>query len=288
MVKIQEGCDQVCAYCIVPKVRGRERSIHPDVLVQQINFRVNQGCREVVLTGTQLGTYGFDLTGINLVGLIRRLLAETGVPRLRVSSLQPQEITGELLALWQDHRLCPHFRVPLQSGSDRALAAMRRRYTTAQFASAVELVRRAIPGAGVSADIIVGFPGEDDNEFRDSLSFAQSMQFSDMHVFPYSRRPGTSAVYLGGQVADQAKKERAAQMIAMASRGFSDFRRGQLGLTRQILWETQRQRDGTLVWSGLTDNYIMVYTSSPDELANSITQAQLVELDGDQVAARVV
>ena len=288
MVKIQEGCDQVCAYCIVPKVRGRERSIHPDALVEQINLRVNQGCQEVVLTGTQLGTYGFDLTGINLVGLIRRLLADTGVPRLRVSSLQPQEITGELLDLWQDQRLCPHFHIPLQSGSDPVLAAMRRRYTTAQFAGAVELVRRAIPGAGVTADVIVGFPGEGDNEFRDSLSFAQAMQFSDMHVFPYSRRPGTSAVYLGGQVAEQAKKDRSAQMIAMASDGFSGFRSSQLGLTRRILWETQRQRDGALIWSGLTDNYIRVYTNNPGKLANTITQAQLVELDGDQVAARVV
>ena len=125
MLKIQEGCNQVCAYCIVPKVRGRERSIPPDDLVQQVQDRVSQDCQEVVLTGTQLGSYGFDLPGASLLALLRRILAETTVPRLRVSSLQPQEIQPGLLELWQDRRLCPHFHLPLQSGSDRVLGAMR-------------------------------------------------------------------------------------------------------------------------------------------------------------------
>ena len=159
MVKIQEGCNQVCAYCIVPKVRGRERSVPPESIIGEINRHASEGAREVVLTGTQLGSYGFDLPGISLAGLLEQVLSETDVPRIRVSSLQPQEITGRLLSLWDNPRLCPHFHVPLQNGCDAILKAMRRRYDTRQAARAVERIRRAIPGAGVTTDIIVGFPG---------------------------------------------------------------------------------------------------------------------------------
>ena len=137
MIKIQEGCDQICAYCIVPKVRGRERSIPPNEIVSQINDRFASGCQEVVLTGTQLGTYGFDLPGVSLTGLLQHILAVTQIKRLRISSLQAQEITPDLLELWDDHRLCPHFHIPLQSGSDTILKSMRRRYNTDQFRETV-------------------------------------------------------------------------------------------------------------------------------------------------------
>ena len=137
MVKIQEGCNQVCAYCIVPKVRGRERSIPPGEILRQVRLRVEEGYKEVVLTGTQLGSYGFDLDGVNLKALLELLLANTRAERFRVSSLQPQEITSDLLVLWDDRRLCPHFHMPLQSGSDQILKSMRRRYTAAQYAETV-------------------------------------------------------------------------------------------------------------------------------------------------------
>lgn len=288
MVKIQEGCDQVCAYCIVPKVRGRERSIPPDELVAQVNHRVDEGCQEVVLTGTQLGTYGFDLPGADLVRLLEQILAETQVPRLRVSSLQPQEISPELLELWQDRRMCPHFHLPLQSGCDTILQAMRRRYATSRFARTVELIRGSYPDAGISADLIVGFPGEGDIEFQESRRFVQEMGFSDMHVFPFSPRPGTSAAYLGGRVPEPAKRERTAEMLALAKEGFRAFRNQQLGQTRPVLWEPVRKRDGKPVWTGLTDNYIRVYTTDRRALGNTITAARLTELTGGQVAAQVV
>jgi len=193
MIKIQEGCNQVCSYCIVPKVRGRERSIHPDSLVEQVNQYVAAGGQEVVLTGTQLGTYGFDLPGADLSTLLRRLLNETPVTRIRVSSLQPQEISSELLDLWGNNRLCPHFHVPLQSGCNSILKAMRRRYDTARFTRTIGLIRQTIADAAITTDLIVGFPGEGDPEFRESLRFVDTIGFSDMHVFPYSARPGTSA-----------------------------------------------------------------------------------------------
>ncbi|MCH2505157.1 MAG: MiaB/RimO family radical SAM methylthiotransferase, partial [Dehalococcoidia bacterium] len=288
MVRIQEGCDQVCAYCIVPKVRGRERSIPPELLVAQINQRAADGCLEGVLTGTQLGTYGFDLPGMTLTGLLERILAETTVPRIRVSSLQPQEITPQLLELWQAARLCRHFHVPLQSGSNRILEQMRRRYTTGLFAEKVGLVRRSVSGCGVTADLIAGFPGETETEFQESLSFARSMEFSDMHIFPYSPRPGTSAVYLSGDVPQLVKKERTAQLLAMAKEGFASFRDQQLGKTVPVLWESSAKHEDGTKWRGLTDNYIRVHTSSRDNLGNTITPARLEDLSEDEVRVEII
>ena len=289
MVKIQEGCDQVCAYCIVPKVRGRERSIPPAELVRQIRELAQAGSREVTLTGTQLGTYGFDLPGINLAGLLRRILNETAIDRLRVSSLQPQEINPELLDLWTaDPRLCPHFHLPLQSGSDTILKAMRRRYTTAQFAATVALIRQAIPDAGITADLIVGFPGETDAPFQETLSFVRQMQFSDLHIFPYSIRPGTTAAHLDDQISPPVKKARAAQALELAQQGFDHFRRHQIGQTRPVLWESAKQDQGLTQRRGLTDNYIRVHAAAPadsPDRRNTITPARLLELAGNSVLA---
>ena len=287
MVKIQEGCDQVCAYCIVPKVRGRERSIPPEEIIAEINGRSENGCREAVLTGTQLGTYGFDLPGIDLRDLIRRVLAETSIDRLRVSSLQAQEITHELLELWEDPRLCPHFHIPLQSGSDTILRSMRRRYDTARFAETVELVRKKIPDAGITTDTIVGFPGEGAREFAESYSFAMSVGFSDMHVFPYSIRPGTSAAHLDGQVEVIKKRERTGEMLELAATAVREFRLGSLGQTRPVLWEPGKGRDAGGIWSGLTDNYLRVKAQSDRDLGNVITNARLIGLDGDWVTGEV-
>ncbi len=286
MVKIQEGCDQVCAYCIVPKVRGRERSIAPDELVTAVRRHVANGFREVTLTGTQLGTYGFDLEGVDLPLLLGRLLAETDVPRLRVSSLQAHEITPDLLARWEDHRLCPHFHVPLQSGSDATLKAMRRRYDTGTYRKAVNVIRDTVPGSSITTDIIVGFPGESGADHDASLDLVMEMSFADCHVFPYSQRPGTTAHYLPGQVDPSEKRRRAAEMSQAAERGFLAYREGMVGQTRRVLWETARPVDGgSLMWSGLTDNYVRVSTQTGDDLANCITPARLARLDGKVMRA---
>ena len=288
MMKIQEGCNQVCAYCIVPKVRGRERSIPPEVLVRQVSERVSEGYLEVTLTGTQLGSYGFDIPGAGLAGLVRTILEDTDVPRLRVSSLQPQEIGPELLELWQDRRLCPHFHVPLQSGSDQTLRAMRRRYDTARFSETVEAIRRAHPEAGITADVIVGFPGETERDFQDSYDFVRSVEFSDLHVFPFSARPGTSAAHLPDDVPPAEKKRRVAEMMSLAEGGFRSFRRRLLGQERPVLWESKRKDGGVWVWSGLTDNYVRVYTRSPQDLHNTITPARLARLDDAGVYAEAI
>lgn len=291
MVKIQEGCDQVCAYCIVPKVRGRERSLPPSEIVAEINRHAAEGYREVALTGTQLGTYGFDLKDVSetmtLARLLEKILAETAVERIRVSSLQAHEITPPLLALWSDRRLMPHFHIPLQSGCDGTLRTMRRRYDTARFAESVAQVRELYPDAGITTDIIVGFPGETSGDFLRSLEFARRMEFSDIHAFPYSKRPGTSAVYLDGQVAETEKRSRMGEMLALSAEAQRNFRESQLGAVRTVLWErSPASAHGS--WMGLTDNYVRVSAAAQADLGNTITEARLTRIDGALVHAEVV
>ena len=292
MIKIQEGCDQVCAYCIVPKVRGRERSIPMADLISRVKECQDQGFQEVVLTGTQLGSYGFDLPEGGLKSLLAAILAETSVPRIRVSSIQPQEFRPGLLGLWQDSRLCPHFHIPLQSGSDEVLQAMRRRYDTNQFAAAVEMVRQDIPDPGITTDVIVGFPGETDEMFQAGLDFAASMEFSDIHVFPFSPRPGTSAFHYKTQVPGTVKKERMARMLSVAAETSGRFRHQQLGRTYPVLWEScvpGNQTGGKqTLWSGLTHNYLRVHGRSAKNLGNAITNAKLVAEDGSLLNAVVL
>ena len=278
MLKIQEGCNQICAYCIVPKVRGRERSISPEDLIRQIIDLQNHGYQEVVLTGTQLGSYGFDLARMNLTGLIKRILLETTIPRIRVSSLQPQEITPGLLSLWDDSRLCPHFHIPLQSGANQILQDMRRRYTTQQFAQSVDLIRSHLNEPSITTDLIVGFPGEDEFFFNQTLGFIEHIQFSDMHVFPYSRRPGTSAYYYKDSIDSQTKKARTKLVLNLAQQQFNDFRQSQISTIRPVLWESRGKGSSSSVWSGLTNNYIRIYTENPSDLTNQITDTNLLGL----------
>ena len=288
MVKIQEGCDQVCAFCIVPRVRGRERSVPPDDIIGLIDAHVSSGYREVVLTGTQLGTYGFDLPGIDLGGLLSRVLSETGIARLRVSSLQPQEIKPELLALWADPRLCPHLHIPLQSGSDAVLKRMRRRYTSARYQETVTMVRDAVPGVSITTDVIVGFPGESEADFQDTYALCDRTGFAAMHVFPYSVRPGTSAAHFEDSLDTDAKSRRMARLLALSRRHALAFRARFLGATRPVLWEARMAATGEERWSGLTDNYIRVVGFSARPLANEITPALLVAQKEDLVLAQVL
>ncbi|MBI2855668.1 MAG: tRNA (N(6)-L-threonylcarbamoyladenosine(37)-C(2))-methylthiotransferase MtaB [Chloroflexi bacterium] len=275
MVKIQEGCDQVCAYCIVPRVRGRERSVPPGDLLSTVLSLQERGVQEVVLTGTQLGTYGFDLSDTGLTRLLEMILAKTTIHRIRVSSLQPQEIGEELLSLWADRRLCPHFHIPLQSGSNTVLKGMRRRYTSEVFANAVALVRKHIPDVAITTDVIAGFPGEGEEEFEETYLFCRDMGFADMHVFPFSMRPGTSAAYFRAQVNSRTRARRGEVLQRLARDSATRFRSYLLGQVRPVLWERRVRRDGRLLWSGLTDNYVRVLTENPMPLANKLAAVRL-------------
>ncbi|MDO8749844.1 MAG: tRNA (N(6)-L-threonylcarbamoyladenosine(37)-C(2))-methylthiotransferase MtaB [Dehalococcoidia bacterium] len=287
-VKIQEGCNQVCAYCIVPKVRGRERSLHPDALVAQIQRLAAEGYQEVVLTGTQLGTYGFDLPGASLTGLIRRLLEKTSVPRLRVSSLQPQEISDELLALWENPRLCPHFHLPLQSGSAEVLKAMHRRYSPRQYVQAAESIRQRVARAAITTDIIVGFPGETAQQFQETHDLCRNVEFSGLNAFPYSQRPGTSAAHLSLNVAEPEKRHRMDVMLAQARGQARRYRQTLMGTICPVLWETSRSVAGDQVWAGLTDSYVRVATWSTEPLHNRITPVVMEHQEREVVWGRVI
>lgn len=274
-IKIQDGCRNYCAYCIVPLVRGEEKSVPVDQIINQVNQRVADGYQEVVLTGTRVGAYNDN--GVNLKGLIERILAGTSVIRLRLSSLQPGEISLGLIGLWSDKRLCPHFHLSLQSGSDTVLSRMRRRYTTADYRQAVALIRHRLPEVAITTDVIVGFPGETETEFKQSCDFCRRMRFARIHVFTYSPRQETNAAHLPAQIDARVKQRRNQQMLALAKESTPKFNRLFLSKTRPVLWE--KRSSG--VWSGYTDNYIKVYTRSNHNLANQLMPVELIELNGD-------
>jgi threonylcarbamoyladenosine tRNA methylthiotransferase MtaB len=277
-IKAQDGCNRRCAYCIVPLVRGREKSLPADELIAEIESRVSEGFKEVVLTGTEIGSY--SSSGLDIKGLLERILVETKIERLRVSSLQPYETTPELLALWKNSRLCPHFHISLQSGSDGVLTRMKRWYSTSSYEESVHLIREVLPEAAITTDIIVGFPGETDAEFQETVDFCRRVDFARVHVFSYSARPGTAAATMPGQVDARVKKERSAQMLALAKERIRKFLSCFSDRTMNVLWE-QQSKSG--IWSGYTSNYIRVYTRSDGDLTNVMTATRLVKSYRDGV-----
>jgi threonylcarbamoyladenosine tRNA methylthiotransferase MtaB len=276
-LRVQDGCRNFCAYCIVPYVRTREESLPVLDIISQIKEKIAAGFQEVVLTGTEIGDYYFE--GTNLAGLIGRLLVATTVPRLRLSSLQPHHISPRLIKLGRNPRLCPHFHLSLQSGSDAVLKRMKRRYNTVEYRQAVALIRASVPDVAITTDVIVGFPGEKDAEFKETLDFCREMQFARIHVFPFSPRSGTAAATMTGQIFESVKKERSRQMLSLSQENSKSFHTHFLGRTLEVLWE---QSSGG-VWSGLTGNYIRVYTRSHDDLGNRLLPVKLVKLYRDGV-----
>jgi len=282
LIKIQDGCHSPCTYCIVPRVRAYEYSLPASQIIEEIKQKVAVGYKEVVLTGTKVGCYSYN--GVNLRGLMERILHNTDIKRLRLSSLQPQEISADFLALWQDaalssgegSRLCRHFHLALQSGSDAVLQRMKRCYSLDDYQKTINLIREAIPDAAITTDVMVGFPGEGNAEFEQNYRFCQQADFANIHVFPFSPRPGTAAAKMPQQVWEQVKKERAQRMLELARycrhSSYAQF----LGRTMPVLWEKETNL-GSGIYSGLTDNYIRVFTHSEKPLTNKITP---VKLDG--------
>lgn len=275
-IRVQEGCNDVCAFCIVPRTRGRERSVPVEDVLSAVWARDEEGVQEVVLTGSQLGAYSSDgAAGSGPEVLLRALLAETTVPRLRLSSLQPQDITPDLLSLWEDPRLCRHFHLALQSGSDAVLSRMRRRYTVEDFRRALALIRERVPDAAITTDVIAGFPGESDADFEETHAFCREAGFARLHVFPYSRRPGTAASIMSDQVLEPVKRARIQRLLALAQDIRADFQGRFRGRVMPVLWERTRPAKGGLVWEGLTDNYLRTFTRSDADLRNRILPARL-------------
>lgn len=275
-VKIQDGCDNRCTYCVVRIARGPQRSRPLEEVLREVRERVAGGYQEVVLTGVHVGAYGRDL-GTDLPTLVRRILAETQVRRLRLSSIEPHDLRPEFFALWEDQRLCPHLHLPLQSGSDAVLRRMGRRYTAGQFASWVQAAREAIPDLAVTTDVIVGFPGETEEEFTQTLAFVEAMGFARVHVFPFSPRPGTPAAAMPGHLPPEVVRERHRVLTQAAAEGARRFARRFLGRTLEVLFEQRRAqgRGRSPVWVGLTGNYLRVEVPSEGDLHNCILPVRL-------------
>ena len=283
LVKIQDGCDNACTYCVIHLARGPQRSRPADRILEDVRARLTAGHREIVLTGVHIGAYGRDRqagpqAGTDLWGLVQRILAETGVERLRLSSIEPWDLPERALALWQDPRLCRHLHLPLQSGCDATLRRMGRRYDAAEFAHLVQAARTAIPGLAVTSDLIVGFPGETEAEFAQSLAFVEEMAFARLHVFPYSLREGTPASAMPQRVPHQVKVGRAQAMREAAAASGRAFRQKFVGQRVSVLWESCLPRDGRCLWNGLTDTYLRVQALGPPGLANSFSQVALTGL----------
>jgi threonylcarbamoyladenosine tRNA methylthiotransferase MtaB len=269
LVKIQDGCDHRCAYCVVPLVRPNKSCLPPEAVVARVNERQAEGYREAVLTGTEVGEYSSD--GANLAGLIARVLNETIIERLRITSLQPQEVTPELVELWQNGRLCRHFHLSLQSGADAVLRRMRRLYSTADYLAAAERLRAKVPGAAISTDIIVGFPGETEAEFEESYAFIERIGFARLHVFPYSPRPGTAAAGMAGRVDAKTVAVRVKRLLRLGRQCAESFQGRFRGQTLEVLFES---KEGDR-WVGYTDNYIRVAIESGESLDNHIVAVRL-------------
>lgn len=270
-IKIQEGCDDVCAFCIVPYVRGRERAVPINEIVRVAHERVEEGVQEIVLTGTQPGAYGRDRSdGTTAAALIEALLSETDAPRIRYSSIQPQDITPQLLACWDDARMCRHFHLALQSGSDAVLTRMRRRYSAEQFRDAVHRIRAAVPGASITIDIIAGFPGETEADHQETLSMMRELRFTDVHVFPYSQRPKTSASLLDDDVPPDIKRSRAAALRDLGVRHRRDALQERVGAIESVLFEDAQ--------AGLTDTYAPVRVQSSEDLTNQLRSVRIMSV----------
>ncbi len=288
-VKIQDGCDNACTYCIVAKARGAAVSRpYPEVL-GEIRERLSEGYKEVVLTGVHIGAYGRE-RGESLAGLVQKILAETAVPRLRLSSIEPWDFSHDLLAFWRDSRLCRHLHLPLQSGCDATLQRMGRRYTAQQYAEIVRQARAIVADIAITTDVIVGFPGESEGEFAASLEFVKQQGFARLHVFPYSLRQGTPAAMMPHQMRPEEKEARSKIMQQAGREGTRRSQEQYLGRIFAVLWENQVEAQGPSglpVWRGLTDNYIPVFVESSRILANVIAPARLVALRPAGVWAEV-
>lgn len=272
-LKVQDGCDYFCTYCTIPYARGRSRSGSVSEIAGQARKVAEAGGKEIVLTGVNIGDFGKG-TDENFFDLIRALDEIEGIERFRISSIEPNLLTPQIIE-WvarESRAFMPHFHIPLQAGSDAVLRMMNRRYDTALFAERIDMVRSMMPDAFIGIDIMTGARGEDELQWRKSLEFVSALPVSRMHIFPYSERPGTAALKLGGAVRQEEKHRRVAQLSEVSERKMHAFMQQNLGTIRKVLWEHPHGRD---MMTGLTDNYLRVSAPLNPDLINKVTPARL-------------
>jgi threonylcarbamoyladenosine tRNA methylthiotransferase MtaB len=276
-VRVQDGCNDFCSFCIVPFARGRARSVPLGDVIRQVNRAVREGYQEVVLTGVNMTTYGRD-GGTSFGKLLEAVLERTAIRRVRLSSIEPFKFDTAWLPLWSSGRLCRHLHLPLQSGCDATLRRMRRRYDRAAYARLVEAVRTSIPEVAIWTDVIAGFPGETDEEFEDSFRFMQDMDFAGIHVFRFSPRTGTRAAGMEARVQDRVKKHRGERLLRLSEAGRWRFERRLLASEQEVLFEENG--------AGLTDNYARVRTGAGEP--NTFARVRITGLAEDGLTGEIV
>lgn len=291
LLKIQDGCNNFCAYCIVPHLRGREVSYSMGEVIDEAKKLEEMGCQELVLSGVNVGKYQVknqrpitinqkevNLSEkdrmLDLTGLIKELLEKTAFPRIRLSSINPQDVTDGMIELWaKEDRLCPHFHLSLQSGSNKILKKMGRPYSREDYLKLSKKIAQKVPNAAITTDVIVGFPGETDDDFKDSFELAKEVGLAKLHVFRYSKRAGTRASLDSEQISDSIKKERSQKLLKLSKELEDNYRERYLGKVVEVLFE--EQKDG--FFYGLTPNYIRVKLTSKDDLTNKLKKIKLQE-----------
>ena len=301
-IKIQDGCNQFCSYCIIPYARGRVRSRRAEDVVAEIKGLVTQGYQEVVLTGIHIGSYGIDLGedgevklagdserrdyagNSRLVDLVERVHEIEGLKRIRLGSLEPRIVTKEAVSrLAALEKLCPHFHLSLQSGCDETLRRMNRRYNTREYYESVKLLREAFDHPAITTDVIVGFPGETEEEFQDTYEFLQKVRFYEMHIFKYSRRKGTKAAEMTNQVPDAVKTERSNCLLALERQQSMDFRGRYIGKETEVLFEEIKEVDGHKLWLGHTRDYVRVALEAEESLSNCMRNVRISGFLTDEI-----
>ena len=274
VIKVQDGCDRFCSYCIIPYARGRVRSRKPEHIIKEIENIAKQGIKEVVITGIHIASYGKDFrNGYKLIDLLEEINQIEGIERIRLGSIEPLLITEEFVQrLTKLEKICEHFHLSLQSGCDETLKRMNRRYTIEQFTEIVERLRVAYSNVNLTTDIIVGFPGETEEEFNKTYKFLENIKFYKMHIFKYSQRKGTKAAEMPEQISPEEKEKRSKKLIELSDKNEEEYNKKYIGKTVEVLWEEEKQ--GT--YKGHTKNYVLVESNNKHQ-ENMLEQVVIKE-----------
>ena len=286
VIKIQDGCDRFCSYCIIPYARGRVRSRKPDSIISEISKIVQKGIKEVVITGIHIASYGKDFykKDYRLINLLEEINQIQGIQRIRLGSIEPLLITEEFIErLKKLEKICHHFHLSLQSGCNETLKRMNRRYTTDQFLTIVELLRNTYSDVNLTTDVIVGFPGETDEEFKETYEFLKQIKFYKMHIFKYSPRKGTKAAVMNDQVGGDIKEYRSKKLIELSNKNQIEYNTKYIGKDIEVLFEEEKNG----LYEGHTQNYIMVYCKSKEKLDNKIKKVQCKNVEYDHIMAEL-
>ena len=287
-LKIQEGCSQFCAYCIIPYARGPIRSRKPDDIIEEVKHLADSGFLEVVLTGIHLASYGRELGDTNLLDIIEKIHSIDGIKRIRLGSIEPTTITKEFVeAAGRLPKLCPHFHLSLQSGCDKTLAEMNRKYNTDEYRKSVELLKNNIPDVAITTDLMVGFPGESEEDFLKSRDFAEEIGFSKIHVFKYSPRKGTPAAEMKNQVSPEEKERRSEIMLALSDELEKKYLEKYVGRDMEVLYEQEMHGEDGYI-EGLTNNYIRVMAKGDISLKGKLAKTKLSKVNGVLFEGKIV